>query len=165
MTDRWGLSTLRGAPAEASERDCATSGPRHIGLRRPHNGRVACIHGNDPSTCSVCQTLADIDALTGTSGQGKGTGGRSRTRRADRGGGDRAGRVDIITGRGQPATRRSFGTHVAIFVVVLVLAAASVWIVSGIVFAFIRLLEIIVVAGVAGTLGYRLGHYRGRHEG
>jgi hypothetical protein len=131
---------------------------------------VACIHGNDPSTCSVCQTLADIDALTGTSGQGKGTGGRSRTHRADRGGGSRAGgerggRVDIITGRGQPATRRSFGTHVAIFVVVLVLAAASVWIVSGIVFAFIRLLEIIVVAGVAGTLGYRLGHYRGRHEG
>jgi hypothetical protein len=40
-----------------------------------------------------------------------------------------------------------------------------VWIVAGLVFALIHLIEIIVVAGVAGTLGYRLGHYRGRHEG
>jgi hypothetical protein len=136
---------------------------------------VACIHGNDPSTCSVCQTLADIDALSGPPGSGKGRGGRVRPPQVDGGGGrfrrprtdggERAGRVDILTGRGRPASTRSVGTHVAIFVVVLVVAAASVWIVSGLVFALIHLIEIIVVAGVAGTLGYRLGHYRGRHEG
>jgi hypothetical protein len=140
---------------------------------------VACIHGNEPSTCSVCKTLAEIDALSGTQGSGKGNGGRARPQRADdsdgrfrrqradrhHDGGERPGRVDIITGRGRPASTRSVGTHVGIFVVVLVVAAASVWIVSGIVFALIHLLEIIVVAGVAGTLGYRLGHYRGRHEG
>jgi hypothetical protein len=153
-----------------------------IGLRQAHNDSVACIHGNDPSTCSVCQTLAEIDTLSGTPGSGKGGGGRARQPRsggggggggagrfrrlrADHDGGERPGRVDIITGRGRPPSTRSVGTHVAIFVVVLVIAAASVWIVAGLVFALIHLIEIIVVAGVAGTIGYRLGHYRGRHEG
>jgi hypothetical protein len=123
---------------------------------------VTCAHGNDPSTCSVCTTLAEIDALSVTPAAS--AGGRRRRGGAATGQ-PTAARVDIITGKDRPATRRSFGTHVALFVVVLAVAAASVWIVSGIVFAFIRLLEIVVVAAVAGTLGYRLGHHRGRHPG
>jgi len=53
---------------------------------------------------------------------------------------------------------------VAIFLVVFALAAASVWVVAGIFFAIVRLIEVVIVAIVAGTLGYRLGHYRGRHQ-
>jgi hypothetical protein len=144
-----------------------------VRCRRPvaqlwvHNGLVACIHGNNPSSCAVCKTLAEIDALggsrTATATAGAGPAGR-RGRRNRAQGDPRITPVEIITGRGRPATKRSFGAHVAIFLVVFALAAASVWIVAGIFFAIVRLIEVIIVAIVAGTLGYRLGHYRGRHQ-
>ena len=115
---------------------------------------MACIHGNDPRSCIVCQTLAEVDTLTGKSAAGSG---RART----------AAPVDIV-GRGDrtPATESGhhFGFHVAVFLAVLVAAAISVWFVAGVVFAFIRVFEVLLVAAVAGTLGYRLGRARGRHE-
>jgi len=123
---------------------------------------MACVHGNDPRTCIVCKTLAELDSMTGnagTTGSAAAGGRRART----------AAPVDIVNrGRGDrtPATGEGhhFGFHVAVFVAVLVAAAISVWFVAGIVFAFIRLFEIVLVAAVAGTLGYRLGRARGRRE-
>jgi hypothetical protein len=52
----------------------------------------------------------------------------------------------------------------------MLLAAIAViglvtWIVAGAVFAMLHVIEIIVIAGVAGWAGYRLGHYRGRKRG
>jgi len=112
----------------------------------------------------VCKTLAQIDALSGTrtTTATSSTGRRGRRSRVQSDA--RITPVEIITGRGRPATRRSFGTHVAIFLLVFALAAASVWVVAGIFFAIVRLIEVVIVAIVAGTLGYRLGHYRGRHQ-
>jgi len=116
---------------------------------------MACVHGNDPRTCIVCKTLAELDSMTGNAAAG----GRRATTAApvdivSRGGGDRT----PARGGGH------FGYHVAVFAAVLIAAAISVWFVAGIVFAFIRVFEVLLVAAVAGTLGYRLGRARGRRE-
>jgi Flp pilus assembly protein TadB len=114
---------------------------------------MACIHGNDPRSCIVCQTLAEVDTLSGKSSAGSG---RART----------AAPVDIVS-RGDRTPAESghhFGFHVAMFLAVLVAAAISVWFVAGVVFAFIRVFEVLLVAVVAGTLGYRVGKSRGRRE-
>ncbi|MBO0692250.1 MAG: hypothetical protein J2P58_05085 [Acidimicrobiaceae bacterium] len=114
---------------------------------------MACVHGNDPRTCIVCQTLREVDSLSGTS-----TGNRQARTAAP---------LDL-TSRGDrtPASGdgHRFGFHVAVFAAVLIAAAISVWFVAGVVFAFIRVIEVLLVAVVAGTLGYRLGRVRGRRE-
>jgi Flp pilus assembly protein TadB len=124
---------------------------------------MACIHGNDPRTCIVCKTLAEVDSMTG-----KETGGRraTTTRSASRRATETA-PVDLVSRSDRtPSTGggHRFGFHVAVFAAVLIAAAISVWFVAGIVFAFIRLIEIVLVAIVAGTLGYRVGRARGRRE-
>ena len=114
---------------------------------------MACIHGNDPRSCIVCQTLAEVDTLTGKS--------------AGSGRASKAAPVDIVSrGERSPSTGNGhhFGMHVAVFAAVLIAAAISVWFVAGVVFAFIRVFEVLLVAAAAGTLGYRLGRARGRRE-
>lgn len=56
--------------------------------------------------------------------------------------------------------------HVAALVVVgLVVAGVAAWALLGVAFAILHLLELIVVAGAAGWVGYRVGHFRGRRGG
>jgi hypothetical protein len=38
------------------------------------------------------------------------------------------------------------------------------WVVAGAVFALLHVIELLVVAAVAGWVGYRIGHYRGRRQ-
>lgn len=38
------------------------------------------------------------------------------------------------------------------------------WLVVGVVFALLHVVELLAVAFVAGWAGYRVGHFRGRHE-
>lgn len=114
---------------------------------------MACIHGNDPRTCIVCKTLAEVDTITG---QGSG---RQKARPTAP--------VDLASrGDHSQSLERAhhYGFHIAVFAAVLVAAAISVWFVAGVIFAAVRLIEVLLVAVVAGTLGYRLGHARGRRE-
>lgn len=114
---------------------------------------MACIHGNDPRTCIVCKTLAEVDSLTG---QGSG---RQQARATAP--------VDLVSrgGHSQGLERaHHFGFHIAVFAAILVAAAISVWFVAGIIFSAIRLIEVLLVAVAAGTLGYRVGRARGRRE-
>jgi hypothetical protein len=46
----------------------------------------------------------------------------------------------------------------------LIAIGIAAWVVSGVVFALLHILELVAVAGVAGWAGYRIGRYRGRHE-
>ncbi|HVB92203.1 MAG TPA: hypothetical protein VND70_08905 [Acidimicrobiales bacterium] len=46
----------------------------------------------------------------------------------------------------------------------LLAVGAAVWLLTGLAFALLHVLELLVVAGGAGWVGYRLGHWRGRHE-
>lgn len=43
----------------------------------------------------------------------------------------------------------------------LLAVGAAVWIVLGVAFAVLHLLEVVAVAAGAGWLGYALGHFRG----
>jgi hypothetical protein len=56
------------------------------------------------------------------------------------------------------------GRHIAIAVLMVIAAVVAFWIVAGVVFALLRLLEIVIVAAVAGVLGYRLGRARGHRD-
>ncbi len=50
-------------------------------------------------------------------------------------------------------------------VIGVIALAVIAWFLAGAVFAVLRVLELLVVAGLAGWIGYRFGHYRGRHSG
>jgi hypothetical protein len=53
---------------------------------------------------------------------------------------------------------------VVLIVAGLVAIGVAAWIVAGVVFALLHIIELLVVAGVAGWAGYRLGHYRGHRQ-
>ena len=44
---------------------------------------------------------------------------------------------------------------------VLLAVGAAVWILAGLVFTVLHLLELFAVAAGAGWVGYRIGHFRG----
>jgi hypothetical protein len=66
-----------------------------------------------------------------------------------------------------PDIRRpgSVGTHFALLIAGIAVIGLITWIIAGVVFAVLHLIEIVLVAGAAGWAGYRLGHYRGRRRG
>jgi Flp pilus assembly protein TadB len=120
---------------------------------------ATCIHGFSPDQCLICQTLNP--AKDGRSRRRTATAERDPAysgRRASRGG-----PVEVVDDR-HPSRPRRATTNILIAVVVIVVAIAAFWVVSGIIFALLRLLEIVIVAVVAGLLGYRLGRARGHRE-
>jgi hypothetical protein len=46
----------------------------------------------------------------------------------------------------------------------LLAIGVAAWVLVGVAFALLHLIELLAVAGVAGWAGYRLGNYRGRHQ-
>ena len=64
----------------------------------------------------------------------------------------------------KPRGSRSIGAHLALVVAAVVVAGLIAWLVVGVVFAIFHVIELVIVAGAAGWAGYRLGHYRGRHQ-
>ena len=56
----------------------------------------------------------------------------------------------------------SLVTHVGVTLGVILVAAITFWFLAGIAYRLFHLVELLVVAGVAGTLGYRVGHRRRR---
>jgi Flp pilus assembly protein TadB len=114
---------------------------------------VACIHGYDPGSCVICSTLGSAPPRDTT-----------RRRRRTPGTGAAA-RVEVLrTGAAQRRHGGRLGVHALALVGVLVLAGLSFWLVTSIVYAVVRLAELVVVAGVAGALGYRVGRARGRRD-
>ena len=62
-------------------------------------------------------------------------------------------------------TRGSHGRlHLATAAVAIILIGVVAWLVAGVVFAVLHVLELIAVAVVAAWGGYRLGHWRGTHQ-
>ncbi len=129
---------------------------------------TSCPHGMTPSACLICQTLGmqpepEVEVKT-----------RPR-RRAEKDasevalpgqGAPSAVQPDAIYQAGRHIRRPgSVGTHFALLVAAIAVIGLVTWIVAGVVFAVLHLIEIILVAAVAGWAGYRLGHYRGRRKG
>jgi hypothetical protein len=128
-----------------------------------------CPHGFAPDDCLICATLASSPARSSGNGPAVAVedrdGGESGRRRPwgrhDLGHG--AGTVTVVD-PGQAARRPHRPVATALLVLVALIAvAAAVWVVVGVVFALLRIIEVVAVAAAAGWIGYRVGHWRGRH--
>ncbi len=120
---------------------------------------AACIHGFQPGQCLICQTLASGQEQTRKASRPS----RAERRAAAEGPArSAAGPVEVVD---PPRPRGgSTSTHILVAVIMVVLAVIAFWVVAGVVFALLRLLEIVIVAAVAGVLGYRLGRIRGHQD-
>ena len=63
----------------------------------------------------------------------------------------------------QPHPRTS--VHVAGLMAVIAIIGVAAWIVAGVVFAILHVLELVAVGAVAGWVGYRVGYFQGRRSG
>jgi hypothetical protein len=68
----------------------------------------------------------------------------------------------VYSGRRDIDRRRSFTSHPALVVIGVVVVALVAWALLGAVFTALHTIELIVVAAVAGWVGYRVGRYSGR---
>ncbi len=122
-----------------------------------HHGDVAstCIHGFETGTCLICQTL-------GTTGTAKpvATEPVSRAQRT------RRTALEPTSPRVLPAEGRGPRAGLGLRLVVLVIGAfilmALAWSVFHLVFAILRILELIAVAVAAAYVGYQAGVHHGR---
>ena len=55
--------------------------------------------------------------------------------------------------------------HVAGVVAVIAVIGVAAWIVAGVVFAILHVLELVAVGAIAGWVGYRVGYFQGRRSG
>jgi hypothetical protein len=120
-------------------------------------GMATCHHGYEQDQCLICQALGLT--TTATAGQGEAT---RRRWLPGRGG---TATAPVARPVATPAVRpRRPAATLALIAVVAVAALLAVWVVIGAVFAILRIVEIVAVAVAAGWVGYRVGHWRGRHE-
>lgn len=123
-----------------------------------------CAHGYGPGECLICATLGTTTADRPAPG---GEPIRGRTANATVGaGGLRRRRPDTLVA-GPVGDERVGRRHHPLATLVLVLVAvgalvAAGWVIAGVVFALLRILEVVAVAVAASWTGYRVGHWRGR---
>jgi hypothetical protein len=126
---------------------------------------ATCPHGFTPSECLICLTLGSQPQAQVE------TGDRPAARFAPPPG--------LPTTPGQPPARqgassaaaegpgrqpRSSGTSVAVIVAGLLAVGVVAWIVVGVVFSLLHVFELLLVAALAGWVGYRVGYFRGRRH-
>ena len=126
-----------------------------------HHGVVAttCIHGFDPGTCLICQTL----------GSGTKTTEPKQSRRQAKAEAKRAAappvpatRAPAPVARPEPSPSGSLGLRVLGVIFLVVLGFLAFWWVLHFVLGVLHVFEIFAAAAIAGYLGYRLGVYHGR---
>ena len=127
-----------------------------------------CPHGFQPADCLICRTLGTQPTAQVESGRwsDSGTaGGGGRAAKPDRRGRAADQPDAVYPPRTSGERSRSLSSQAALVLVGVAVLAVLAWFLAGAVFALLRVLELLVVAGLAGWGGYRLGHYRGRHSG
>jgi hypothetical protein len=125
---------------------------------------ATCPHGFTPAECLICRTLGtqpQVQVETGnrpTAGPapppGLAVAPAARPARSDP--------ARSPDGPGRPP--RSHGTHVALVVAGLVAIGVVAWIVVSVVFTLLHVIELLLVAALAGWVGYRVGYFRGRRH-
>jgi hypothetical protein len=138
-----------------------------------HHGGVAatCIHGFDPGTCLICQTLDagknDTDNNDGAGRKGRRTVTASRKAALAPTGGAapavRSGRSGPrVVPQQAPAERSPRGLRLTGLAVALVIVLILAWVALHLVFAVLHIVELIGVALLAGYIGWLAGVYHGR---
>ena len=113
-----------------------------------------CIHGFAPDGCLICRTLATGEGRT--------------TQLADQPPPYRSlpspARPDAVRLQPPSRHRRSFAGSVVLILAALLAVGAAAWILVGLVFTVLHVLELIAVGAGCGWVGYKIGHFRGaRH--
>jgi hypothetical protein len=121
---------------------------------------ATCSHGFLSSECLICRTLGSqpqVHVDTGRPVSVPPGGSRPRV--------ERVARPDVVY---EPKTverpSHELSWYLARAALAVVAIALVAWILAGVVFALVRVVELIAVAGLAGWAGYQVGHYRGRHH-
>lgn len=115
-----------------------------------------CLHGYEQGHCLICEALATTTVDTDD---------RGGSHRSWLPGGRLPGRPPATTATGLVAERHHHPlATLALVAVVLMAAVLAGWVLLGAVYAILRILEIVAVAFAAGWVGYRVGHWQGRHE-
>ena len=129
-----------------------------------------CPHGFAPDACLICATLASSSAKGSGNGPAVAVDDRDRGERgrrrpwAQHDAGHEVQAVTVVDPGEAPSRRPHRPLATALLVIVALIAvAAAVWVVVGVVFALLRIIEVVAVAVAAGWIGYRVGHWRGRH--
>ncbi|MDA8044288.1 MAG: hypothetical protein M0Z30_03480 [Actinomycetota bacterium] len=121
----------------------------------------SCIHGFVPAECLICRTLG-ADARPGVVAEVPPVRSGGPDPRTQLSGAAPARPDRIYDSAAAPRRRRrSLGGSALMAVVALLAVGAAIWILAGVVFTVLHLLELIVVAAGAGWVGYRIGHFRG----
>jgi hypothetical protein len=122
-----------------------------------------CPHGFPPAECLICRALGTQPQVQVEADRPPvaGRGGRWSSGAAS----PAPVQPDAVYPAGSgPRRPRSLAGHLVLIVAGLVAIGVGAWIVAGVVFALLHILELLAVAGVAGWAGYRLGHYRGHRQ-
>lgn len=126
---------------------------------------ATCLHGLPEGECLICRTLS--------AGPAAGPVGAWPEPRSLRGPSRPSASTPTRARRPAPArdeasaSPRRHGVVLAgavAAVVAVVALAAGAWVVVGLAYAALHIIELVVVAVVAGWTGYRIGRYRGRRE-
>lgn len=119
-----------------------------------------CIHGYSPDSCLICQTLQQAPA--GTKAR-RGRGGAVERSAAPAS--SAVARPDaILTGPVRRGSRLPLSLRIGVGLLMLVFVALALFWVVGIVYAALRLVELVATALVAGWAGWKLGVHHGRSE-
>jgi hypothetical protein len=125
-----------------------------------------CLHGFPTGECLICRTLgatADRPAGRGptvrsgrpSAGQSTGSSGRGIDP-------DDVAVPDAVYTVDERRPARSLSSRAGWMIAGLAVVALFAWFVVGLVFAALRLIELVAIAALAGWIGYRLGHRQGR---
>jgi hypothetical protein len=127
-----------------------------------------CAHGFPPGECLICQTLGtQPKPQVETSAPVPGRLGRTSGANAPspRDGDGRSVRPDAVYPPGSPRRGSgSSGHSLLVLIAGVVAVGAAIWLLAGVAFALLHVLELLVVAVGAGWAGYRFGHWRGRRS-
>lgn len=127
---------------------------------------AVCPHGFAPAECLICQTLGTKPQVQVEGGRrGKGGAGDAIGRSSPPERGQRPDQPNAVYPPGTSRPTRSLSSYAAMALIGVIVFAVVAWFLAGAVFAILRVLELLVVAGLAGWVGYKVGHYRGRHSG
>jgi hypothetical protein len=128
---------------------------------------AVCPHGFAAADCLICRTLGsqpEAQVQTSVRNLAAGPAG-AKPAAKDLNSPAKAVRPDAVYSRDSGRTHLRPASHrLLVLVAALVAIGAAVWLLSGVAFAILHVLELLLVAAAAGWGGYRLGHWRGRHE-
>lgn len=112
-----------------------------------------CIHGFAPDGCLICRTLSTGEGRTTQLAE------QSPYRPLPS-----PARPDAVRAQAPRGHRRSFAGSLVLVLAALVAAGAAAWILVGLVFTVLHVLELVAVGAGCGWVGYKIGHFRGaRH--